>query len=106
MVSHIPSTPLPATLQTPSTNRSILKRVLQRKLHDSRVTRRVDLAKRVTVEVHIWSPSDEAVRHIERLAAKLHPLTLTELEGSRKAHIQLPCSLAFDIEAPHISQRP
>ena len=55
---------------------------LQRELHDSRVGRSVDLAKDVVIKRSVWISLSQAVRHIERLGAKLQSLTFARLEDS------------------------
>src|SRR5438552_13942438 len=81
---------------------NVLKRVLQRKLHDSRVTRRIYLAEGVAVQRGRWIQLQQAVGHIKGFRAKLQRLSFSDDKRSRQGYIQLPESRPLDIRSSHI----
>src|SRR5262245_40585691 len=82
-----------------------LEKILQRKLHDSRIERRNHLAKVSAVEVHFRIVLPEAVREIERLRAELHSLRFLETEISGESDIELPSAGTKNRATAHITQR-
>ena len=82
-----------------------LKKILQRKLHDSRsVLRRYSTELR-TGGVRGWVTQPRAVCNVERLRSKLHALSFPYLERSRQARIELELTRTENRVWTHIAER-
>src|SRR5437773_1879981 len=80
--------------------------VFQRKLHDARVTRRVDEAESgERVQVHSGVHLDQAVGHVERLGSELQPLTLLNAEYPGQCRVELPGTGTLHAVASRVSKR-